>query len=105
MSILLTAYYPEGIVFAADKNATIQYRVRYVSSTATKVLSWPRSRAAVGHVGLGGRADLELDEWMRIFIASTRDFDNIKDLANGLMECVQHDFQRDFPENSDCSRA
>jgi hypothetical protein len=82
MSILLSAYYPEGIVFVADKNATIRHRSssgerRFVESTATKVLSWPRRRAIVGFVGLGTLASLPMDEWMRVFIGGTYDFNDI----------------------------
>jgi len=66
MSILLSGYYPEGIVFAADKNATITYvrssgQKRHVEPTATKVLSWPYRKAVVGFVGLGTLVGLELD--------------------------------------------
>jgi len=110
MSILLSAYYPEGIVFAADKNATITYRTpsgegQYVEPTATKVLSWPRRRAIVGFVGLGTLADYTLDEWMRIFIAGTRDFVDIYALAYQLKDHIQNDFEKDFSPDADLTNA
>ena len=108
MSILLSGYYPEGIVFVADKNATIYYgnaieNRKYVEPTATKVLSWPRNNAVVGFVGLGSLGGLPLDEWMRIFIASTRDFKDINKLATRLKYTLQKDFQRDYPEGTNIS--
>lgn len=108
MSILLSGYYPEGIVFAADKNATITQRSgadekRYVEPTATKVLSWPHNKAVVGFVGLGELAGLKMDEWMRIFIAKYRDFDDIYSVARALKKSIQGDFDRDYPEGVDVS--
>lgn len=110
MSILLSAYYPEGIVFAADKNATIHYETpagerQLVEPTATKVLSWPYRKAIVGFVGLGMIARLTLDEWMRIFIAGTRDFDDIGEVARTLRDQIQRDFDEDFRSSADISNA
>jgi hypothetical protein len=104
MSILLSAYFSEGIVFAADKNATIQYGQRkFVQPTATKVLSWPYQKAVVGFVGRGQLAGLQFDEWMRVFIAGTRDFDNIDELAYVLRDHIQRDFDRDLSQREDVS--
>ena len=110
MSILLSAYYPEGIVFVADKNATIVYSgsagpSRHVEPTATKVLAWPRNRAIVGYVGLGTLAGLTLDEWMRQFIAKFREFDSIEELAKRLRDLVQSDFDQDYPPGSNITTA
>lgn len=105
MSILLSAYYPEGIVFAADKNATITNVAlgrKHVEPTATKVLAWPFQKAIVGYVGLGRLAGkLALDEWMRIFIAETRDFEDIDEVAHKLLERIQRDFDKDYPASTD----
>ena len=108
MSILLSGYYPEGIVFAADKNATITKKSyegvkRHVEPTATKVPSWPHKKAVVGFVGLGELAGLKMDEWMRIFIARYRDFNNIYGVAQALKKSIQADFDRDYPEGMDVS--
>lgn len=108
MSILLSAYYPEGIVFVADKNATITVNTpagnrRFVEPTLTKVLAWPRNRAVVGFVGLGSLAGYRMDEWIRIFIAGNRDFKDIHELAVNLRDQVQADFQKDFPSGSEVS--
>jgi hypothetical protein len=110
MSILLSAYYPEGIVFVADKNATITYRTpagerKYVEPTATKVLSWPWRRAIAGFVGLGHLAGHTMDEWMRVFIAGSHEFDDICTLAAGLKARIQDDFRKDFSPNADLSNA
>ena len=109
MSILLSGYYPEGIVFAADKNATITYRdpgkKRYVEPTATKVLSWPHQKAVVGFVGLGTLAGLDLDEWMRIFIAGSLDFEDFDSLAGSLRRKIQQDFSQEYPTDADVSDA
>jgi len=110
MSILLSGYYPEGIVFAADKNATITYvrssgQKRHVEPTATKVLSWPYRKAVVGFVGLGTLVGLELDEWMRIFIAGNRDFEDFDTLAENMLRNIQEDFNREYTEDTDLSNA
>jgi hypothetical protein len=109
MSILLSGYYPEGIVFAADKNATITYGTsgekRHVEPTATKVLSWPHRRAVVGFVGLGRLVGLGLDEWMRVFIAGNRDFDNFDSLAENLRQKIQEDFDQEYTMDMDVSDA
>ncbi len=105
MSILLSGYYPEGIVFAADKNATITYgssgQKRHVEPTATKVLSWPHRKAVVGFVGLGRLAGLNLDEWMRIFIAGNLDFDDFDSLAENLRCKIQEDFDHEYALDTD----
>lgn len=107
MSILLSGYFPEGIVFVADKNATITSSTaggikQYVEPTFTKVLSWPRSKALIGFVGLGELAGLPLDEWLRVFIAGTREFTSIDMLAEQLRDQIQNDINKDYPSNVDC---
>ena len=88
MSILLSAYYPEGIVYVSDKNITVEVKTtngkkKYVEPTGTKVLSWPNNKAIIGYVGLASLASLPLEEYIRIFIASTRNF---TDIEKGLRE-------------------
>lgn len=104
MSILLSAYYPEGIVYVSDKNITLEMEAtngkkRYVEPTGTKVLSWPNNKAIIGYVGLASLASLTLEEYLRIFIAGTRDFSDIEQLANQLREQIQIDFSNDFATN------
>jgi hypothetical protein len=101
MSILLSAYYPEGIVYVADKNITFTVNTlngtrKYVEPTGTKVLSWPNNKAIIGYVGLGSLAGLTLEEYLRTFIAGTRDFTDIDLLANQLRDQIQVDFSEDF---------
>ena len=105
MSILLSSYYPEGIVFVADKNATITQipsGKKHVEPTATKVLAWPFQKAVVGFVGLGRLAGrLTMDEWMRIFMAETRESDDIDKVAHKLRDRIQEDFNKDYPMTTD----
>ena len=106
MSILLSAYFPEGIIFSADKNATIILETstrshRWVEPTLTKVLSWPNQRAAVGYVGVANLAGLQMDEWLRVFIAGTRDFRSLDELATELRDRVQADFRNDHGPDAD----
>ncbi len=110
MSILLCTYWTDGIVFSADRNATVAYETeegeaQYVETGSfTKVLAWPTSRALAGFVGLGELADLRMDEWMRQFIAKTRDFDSIDTLAGDLRDLIQDDFDDDYPDGADVRR-
>lgn len=104
MSVLLSSYYPEGIVFAADKNATITNipsGVKHVEPTATKVLSWLFQKAIVGFVGLGRLAGITMDEWMRILIAETRELGDIDKVAHRLRDRIQEDFDKDYPAPAD----
>jgi hypothetical protein len=75
---------------------------KYVEPTATKVLAWPFQNAVVGFVGLGRLAGhLTMDEWMRIFIAETRDFDDLDKVAFRLRDRIQEDFNKDYPASKD----
>ncbi len=111
MSILLSAYFPEGIVFAADRNVSLianttgsLYQDVEIGAT-TKVIPWPRRRAVVGYCGLGYLADLTMEEWMRQFVAQTRDFDNLTTVATQLQELIQRDFDKDYPEEANIDGA
>jgi hypothetical protein len=111
MSILLSAYFPEGIVFAADKNVTLLYETPggieqdvEVGAT-TKVIPWTHRRAVVGYCGLGRLAGLSMEEWMRQFAAQTRDFDDLGALAMQMQEMIQRDFNRDHPEGVNINHA
>jgi len=112
MSILLSAYFPEGIVFAADKNVTLLYESadgvaqQDVEEGATvKVVPWACRRAVVGYCGLGQLACLPLAEWMRQFAAKTRDFDDLTELASQMRDAIQHDFDRDYPKDVSIDQA
>lgn len=111
MSILLSTYWTQGIVFSADKNATLKplgelEGGRWVDvGAATKVVGWPRKRAVVGFVGLGQLAGLRLEEWMRQFVARTREFEDLEWLAGELCGLIQEDFDYDYPLDSDIADA
>jgi len=104
MSILLSAYFPEGIVFAADRNVTIydpNSGLQDIEVGAiTKVVPWAYRKAVVGYCGLGQLAGLGIDEWMRQFAAYTRDFNDLASLAAQMKELVQQDFDQDHPEGT-----
>jgi hypothetical protein len=107
VSILLSAYFPEGIVFAADKNVTMLYSLRggvaqeVEVGIATKVIPWANRRAVVGFAGLGQLAGLPMWEWMRQFAAQTRDFEDLTVLARDLREAIQRDFGQDHSDTVD----
>jgi len=111
MSILLSAYFPEGIVFAADKNATLLYDTPQGAEqdvevgVATKVVPWAFRRAVAGYCGLGNLAGLSLAEWLRQFAAKTRDFTDLEHLAIQMREEIQRDFEHDFPPDRDVAEA
>jgi hypothetical protein len=111
MSILISTYWRDGIVFSADRNATVVYERGAVVAqhvevgSVTKVLSWPHQRALVGFIGLGVLAGLRMDEWMRQFISANRDFDSIDRLAEDLRGMLQADFDKDHPPGTDVRRA
>ena len=90
MSILLSLYTKDGIVFAADKNLTLRQidtgKQTILEGDLTKVLMWPNRRAVVGFVGLAQLEDLKTDEWLRIFIAETRNFNSLEATASLLGE-------------------
>lgn len=100
MSILFSVYFREGIVFAADKNATLTLSGGSTDveiGAFTKVLGWPNRQAVVGWCGLGSLAGLRMDEWLRIFIATHRGFNDLDRLAQDLALAIQADFDRDHP--------
>jgi len=111
MSILLSAYFPEGIVFAADKNITLLYQEAHTErqdvevGDATKVIPWANRRAVVGYRGMAQLAGLSMDEWMRQFAACTRDFDDLPTLAMQMRDAVQRDFDEDYPQGADLNDA
>lgn len=99
MSILLSAYFAEGIVFSADRNATVIAGsvVDVEPGSLTKVVAWPQERAVVGFCGLACLENLSMVEWLRIFIAAHRDFRSLDDLAGGLRKSVEDAFGHDYP--------
>jgi hypothetical protein len=103
VSILLRTYWKDGIVFSADRNATVAFEtgrgpLKDVEvGRFTKVLTWPGKRALIGFVGVGQLAGLRIDEWMRQFIAKTRDFERIATGADELRDLIQEDRDNDYP--------
>lgn len=96
MSILLSLYTKDGIVFAADKNLTWADKAQVVfEGHLTKVLVWLNRKAVIGFVGLAhGLEDLQMDEWLRIFIAETREFQTLREVADILSQRLQTAYSR-----------
>jgi len=90
MSILISLYTRAGIVYAADRNLT--WGPVVFPDDASKVLLWPYRRAILGVVGLGELEEIQMDEWLRIFIAETRDYETPAEIAGVLLGRVQHAF-------------
>ncbi len=108
MSILLSVYFPEGIVFATDKNMTRCYADGDQDvdvGTATKVIPWPQRRAVVGYCGLAELVGIPMDEWLRQFVAQTRNFTSLESLAMQLQQQIQHDSSQDYPPGENCKDA
>jgi hypothetical protein len=96
MSILLSLYTKDGIIYAADRNLTMSEKGEEVilESEMTKVLLWPKRKAVIGFVGQAEipSEELLMDEWLRIFIGETRGFRSLKDVANLLCMRIQNAF-------------
>lgn len=111
MSILLSVYWKEGIVYSADRNLTLEYETDVgpdqdvLVGASTKVIPWPRKKAVVGFIGLGRLAGLRMEEWMRQFVAKTRDHGDLDSMADELRELIQVDFHHDYPMGTDVGRA
>jgi hypothetical protein len=111
MSILLSAYFPEGIVFAADRNVTLLYgtpddvKQDVEVGATTKVVPWAYRKAVVGYCGLGELAGLPMREWMQQFAAKTRDFDDLDKVATQMREEIQRDFNKDHPQGTNVEDA
>lgn len=101
MSILLSLYVKDGIVFAADKNVTLSDAKSgqqvVLEGDLTKVLLWPNRKAVIGFVGLAELEDLSMDDWLRLFIAETRDFQHLGDVADLLGERFQAKIPKSKP--------
>lgn len=111
MSILLSVYWKEGIVYSADRNLTLHYETDVgadqdvLVGASTKVIPWPRKKAVVGFAGLGQLAGMRMEEWIRQFVAKTRDHDDLDLMAHELRDLLQVDFDYDYPMGTDVDRA
>lgn len=108
MSILLVELVPQGIIFGADRNISVedkkiayedkgeerpfieQHHYHYYHSPRPKVLRWPGRKALLGYVAndatLGG---MPTDEWLYDFIGDHLNFTNFMDLAESLRSRVE----------------
>ena len=109
MSILLSAYFPEGIVFAADSTVTVEYvegEPKIDRNAASKVIHLAPHGAMVGFCGdLGRLDDCRMDEWMVKFSKDTLDCPDLETLARLMRMRIQEAFDRGHPEGEDVSRS
>jgi len=118
MSILLVEFVPQGIIFGADRNITIEgegipqfieeadgkryYEVihrHYGQTPRPKVLRWPKRKAIIGYVGEAQINDMPTDEWLYDFIGCHLDFDSFESLAESLRQSVEHQRSIDEGDN------
>lgn len=97
MSVLTIDLLPQGMIFAADKNVTIQefdppdpgVPVRQGQILGQKVLKWPRNRALVGAVGRGNIGGQSTDAWLFDFMGDHVDFTNSESVVTELRDRLQ----------------
>jgi len=110
MSILVVELIPQGIIFGADRNISIEakgepqhidgsdgksyYEIihrHYFQTPRPKVLRWPQRTALIGYAGeadIGGATD----EWLYEFIGDNLTFRSFETLAESLRQCVQEQY-------------
>lgn len=118
MSILLVELVPQGIIFGADRNISVeskkvtyedkgeerpfieQHHYHYYQSPRPKVLRWPSRKALIGYVTndatLGG---MPTDEWLYDFIGDHLNFSSFEDLAESLRKRVEEQRRIDEGNN------
>jgi hypothetical protein len=92
MSIFVGEVYPQGIVFAADKNLTYPF----VDSTGTavgsaqdlgsKVIRWPKSKALLGYVGCAVVGNKSMYDWLHDFMGDHIGFHDPSSVAHDLRD-------------------
>lgn len=110
MSLLIVELVPQGIIFGADRNISVeskkivyedkgeerpfieQHHYHFYQSPRPKVLRWPQRKALIGYVGeadIGGATD----EWLYDFIGDNLNFESFKTLAESLRQRVQEQYR------------
>ena len=99
MSVFIIHLLPQGIIFAADRNITINsvYQDReqlisinnYGQTQSSKVLKWPNNKAIIGAVGAATLGGIPINEWFYNFIGSNINFSNFNELAKSLKDSVE----------------
>jgi hypothetical protein len=117
MSLLLIELVPQGIIFGADRNITIErVKVRHeesqdgttfieerhehrCQSPRPKVLRWPQRKALIGYVGEAQINNVPTDEWLYDFIGDHLQFDSFETLAESLRRSVERQRRIDEGDN------
>jgi len=117
MSLLLVELVPQGIIFGADRNITIErVKVRHeesqdgttfieerhehrCQSPRPKVLRWPQRKALIGYVGEAQINNVPTDEWLYDFIGDHLQFDSFETLAESLRRSVERQRRIDEGDN------
>lgn len=108
MTILLSAYFPEGIIFSADRNLTKTYpdgQKEILYSATEKVFQWENGQAVVGYTGIAKLAGKEMKQWIQDFIALNADFNDPDELAISMKNQIQADFENDYPFDTSVEKA
>lgn len=106
MSIMAVRVVGEGILFATDRNVTIELPGASPSavgqSQRPKVLKWPNREVIVGFVGQARLEDKPTDLWLYDFIGEHLDVgESVEDLAVGLKDRLVAIFRSRDPANVD----
>jgi hypothetical protein len=89
MSILICEILDQGIVFAADRNLTVNDKYQ---DEGVKIIRWPHRRALLGCVGLVSVGDRSVYEWLYDFISDHSDFTDPAEVAHKLRGGLQNLF-------------
>lgn len=108
MSVLSIHIVPQGIIFAADRNITIQRyfgnekqptSIPYGQTQGSKILKWPNNKAIVGAVGAASLGGKQINEWLYDFIGNNINFSSFNELSESLKDAIQK--QREIDDEKD----
>jgi hypothetical protein len=91
VSILVVQLVPEGLLFGADRNVTVEVPQGSVvasgQSPRPKVHRWPNREVVIGYVGRAEIAGQPTDEWLYSFIGHNvhRDLEELPHELNGAL--------------------
>jgi hypothetical protein len=104
MSIMAVRVVAEGILFATDRNVTVELpgasATRVGQSQRPKVLKWPNREVILAAVGLAWLEDQPMDQWLYDFIGRHLEPDqSLADLAAALKDRLEFAVRREYPDN------
>jgi hypothetical protein len=106
MSIMAVRVVADGILFATDRNVTVQLpgasATRVGQSQRPKVLKWPNREVIVGFVGVARLEDRPMDLWLYDFIGRHLDEgESIQELAAALKDRLEFALRREDREHAE----